>query len=187
MIYRQFVSRPSSSPLPAESSAAQRQRRLSTGTSVEDVANACRAAVLAFLDESRSGFWSPNDYTRWRIGPYERALIASHIDAPVSTMPPPPMPSQQFLREVRKARARTLEIIRLCTRHPSNRFAETMQSVGAVDHIHDAYGGVGWAPAARPGLTLTEQLGTLVIADCLTRPRDYENVRIHSDRVFFDE
>lgn len=58
---------------------------------------------------------------------------------------------------------------------------------GAIERIHDASGAVGWAPTARAGLRLVERLSTFIIADCLSRPRDYERLTIRDRTVSFAE
>lgn len=180
MMYRQFVSR--SSP----EGITDRDRRLPNGAAVEDVADACRSAVLAFLEGSRNG-WTADDLRRWRLGPCERALVSAHLDAPVVTLPPPPPSMVDLQAEVSQARARTFQLFAMCRKHPSARFARSMVEHGAIERIHDASGAVGWAPTARAGLRLVERLSTFIIADCLSRPRDYERLTIRDRTVSFAE
>jgi|GEM_PF-962152 len=158
------------------------------------IANACREAALAFLNESQR--WGKPELAMWLMGPYAQL---TQYDAPASRRRSGEFSrSVPMLREidvrmvervVKSARNEVLETLRHTGDLESGTsFAFTMLSSGFVSRCEDKSKIAGWVPT-REARRLADRVLSLLAADYLTRPHDYENelsLCSHCETVDFD-
>jgi hypothetical protein len=146
---------------------------------VDAIADACRDAVLSFLNESRGGAWGKLELALWLTGPYERitnpanrVMLERFGEAPASA---PSMniaaTTEAVAHMIETARDEVLTILE-CLRNEElgASFAVSVLSNGLVAHCEDECGGRGWLPVCHANMSLTDRLLALVAADYLKRP-----------------
>jgi hypothetical protein len=137
-----------------------------------------RAALLAFLRGTNAG-WSGKDLARWLTTEYAAATSHSPERSPasqtrVATTPTRPLSIERVLLDTR---ARTIDLLRSLRQTPGHRAVPS--SFGElVTPVVDRFGGFGFVPVLDHTMTLHERVGSLVAADCLTRPSDYECIMV---------
>jgi hypothetical protein len=158
---------------------------LPSGIGVHDVADACRKAVFEFLSGAGTG-WSRKDLVFWLVGPYRRATSASP-ELPegrrrTTLGGPGSLDEAGVEKMLLRSRERVLEMLRDCkTSWESADFAREAIDAGVVVRVRDEVGSMGHAPVEHPEMPLADRVGSLVIADYLTRPADYRDLVICDD------
>jgi hypothetical protein len=137
-----------------------------------DVAEACRSAALAFMNEAP--LWTKATFTLWRTGPY--AAVSDRVQATATWQPLPlydSIDSRMVTRLLRSAYSEVRRALSYATHGPGLPiFASAMYEGRFVtDHV-DVEGTTGYAPtlAAR---RLPDVVLALFAADCLFRTGDY--------------
>lgn len=136
------------------------------------VADACREAALAFVNESP--FWGKAELAMWLLGPYSQA--AHRVSSGPEQAPP-------ALREIDAveiehllacARGEVMDALD-CLRDPEHaaRTVFAMVASGFVVACQDGHGGQGWVPTMT-ARRLADRVLSLFAADYLLRPTDYE-------------
>jgi hypothetical protein len=137
-------------------------------------ADGCRTAALAFLNEVAVEPPEKARLARWLRGPYEAhvvAVAASHA------------PGLGAATSVPSALGKLLSQARLevglnlyHARDPEDgvSFGYTAIAAGFVYRCQDAAGASGWVAVAQPQMRLADRVLSLVAADYLFRPQDYE-------------
>jgi hypothetical protein len=166
---------------------------LSNAFTMHDVAERSRSAFMAIMKSGVNRF-SDADLAEWLKGPYRRAT------APAGLMMDVPSTHFAIARETSdasvdvltlQAREEVLEALRRLT-DAKNR--DTSFTFDALNHgwivaCRDASGVRGHAPVDLPDLKLWERVLSLVAADYIARPIDYEDRLAICDRCevpYFD-
>ncbi|MDB4995096.1 MAG: hypothetical protein JWM74_2528 [Myxococcaceae bacterium] len=160
------------------------------GTTPLEVAEACRAAGLAFVNGVASG-WTKTDLARWLVGPYrEAACPLPGAERGVSEPPAPGVRVEarisRLLHEVRAHVVRGLEsspdgLVDLPC------WALTAGSILRSQHDD---GEAGFIPVDWPRMRLEDRVMSLFAVDCLMRGADYATKLVvcrRCKRVSFDE
>jgi hypothetical protein len=147
-----------------------------------EVAEGCRSAALDLLDGIRRGYWK-RELAHWLVGPYRELTLVSlsrEERAWAEVVPHshrrPAVPIDGRLQEV-MMRAHDLvltALARFSDRSDAGVFATRALARGAVIPFVDDFGEDGFAPVDLPGMRLVERVMSLVAADFLRRPHDYE-------------
>jgi hypothetical protein len=139
-----------------------------------DVAEACRNAALAFMNEAP--LWTKATFTVWLAGPY--AAVSDRVQATATWQPLPlcdSIDSRMVTRLLRSAYSEVRKALSSATHEEGlPTFASAMYEGRFVtDHV-DVEGTTGFAPtfAAR---RLPDVVLALFAADCLFRTGDYVN------------
>ena len=164
--------------------------RLVNGFTVDDVAEACRSAAIDFLDGVRDG-WGKRELAAWLVGPYHQLSLlrcsadelafADVVDhSPKSSAPKSESPKSVAERDVEKAmrdaRDEVLAIVqRFASGDPSaETFVWRVRNRGALTRVEDETGATGLVPNEAPTQRLVERILSLIAADYVARPLDYE-------------
>lgn len=152
------------------------------------VAEACREAALAFVNESP--FWGKAELAMWLLGPYSQA--AHRVNNTPEQAPP-------ALREIdlaeieqllANARAEVVDALdRLRDPEQAARTVFAMIASGFVVACQDGNGGQGWVPTMT-ARRLADRVLSLFAADYLLRPTDYEQgfaICAVCEHIAFDE
>ncbi len=147
------------------------------------IADACRDAALAFCRGVSEG-WTKRDLAAWLAGPYMAA--ASLVDvtvAPAIEDPPPSMrpPAMGLLDDENIAmlldpawQAAVTCIERLAAGDPDVLLEEAILRGSLVEAL-TVRGELMFVPLHRARLRLAVRVRSLLIADCMFRPQDYES------------
>lgn len=144
------------------------------------IAGACRDAVLGFLNESER--WGKAELAMWLLGPYSQLTqYVSEYARRQSGEYTRPVP---LLREIdarmvdRLIRSARTEVIRTLKQmedpESAASFAFSMLASGFVVRCEDKRRVAGWVPTSE-ARRLADRVLSLVAADYLTRPSDYES------------
>lgn len=164
-------------------SVDERFRFLPPGYTVYGIADACRAASLEFLSGSNAG-WSRRELAGWLVGPY--GSVVAPFSRRSSTPPPSgiarvPGTVESVRVESLLASVRTAVVQRLIGCRESwtaARFARNMVDGGFVVGVSDEGGAIGYAPLDGRDMRLVDRVTSLVVADYLTRPNDFEHLLV---------
>ena len=165
--------------------------RLVSGFTIDDVAEACRSAAIDFLDGVRDG-WGKRELAAWLVGPYHQlSILRCTPDERASAVLMTPLPDSGVLRTVtprrvaeqdvdkamRTARKEVLRVIeRFETGDPSaETFVWRVRNRGGLARVEDENGTTGLVPNEGPTQRLVERVLSLVAADYVARPLDYED------------
>lgn len=162
--------------------AESRCRRLPEGRRVEELADACRSAALAFMWSARAS-WGKRELARWLAGPYARAIEATREPAAARSTARATSRrsiSDETIHElVAQSHARVAAALRSIGMWRDNpRFARLMVDGGVVVGVIDAASAIGYAPVASPEMRLVDRVTSLFVADFLTRPADYASFQV---------
>ncbi len=142
------------------------------------ISDACRVTALAFLNESLR--WGKAELAMWLMGPYGHLTqygwpLARRREQDSGTVP--------LLREIdvgmvgrviRSAHEEAISMIkRIGDPEGAATFAFTMLASGFVARCEDNGRNTGWVPT-RSARRLADRVLSLLAADYLTRPLDYE-------------
>lgn len=157
-------------------------QRLPIGVLVHTIADHSRAAWLEVLHGANTR-WGSRELASWISGSYGRST------SPVSSSPNQTRPT--FVHGARKSELACVERLLIGVREeildriPSYLRAEERANVagemiaaGLVCGVHDALGSIGYAAVDCAEMTLVDRITSLVVADYLTRPGDYQWLRI---------
>ena len=160
--------------------------RLVSGFTVDDVAEACRSAAIDFLDGVRDG-WGKRELAAWLVGPYHQLSLlrcsadelafAEVVDqAPRSSSPKKCVAERDVEKAMRDARDEVLAIVqRFASGDPSaETFVWRVRNRGALTRVEDEMGKSGLVPNEAPAQRLVERILSLIAADYVVRPLDYE-------------
>ena len=148
---------------------------LPPGLVIAQVADACRYGALAYLNGVLAE-WGKRELGAWLCGTY--AGLTRHSIA----WPAPPevtglarvLPTYAVNRVMREAHDEVLDRLRTL-RNPEGAAMFVFDSLGGlVERCEDAHGDAGWLPIASARMRLADRVLSLVAADHLTRPEDYE-------------
>ncbi|MEO7111515.1 MAG: hypothetical protein ABI183_13835 [Polyangiaceae bacterium] len=160
--------------------------RLEQGLTVEHIADACRSAAVAFVDGVGAG-WEKEELARWLLGPYHQLsmLRLSHesMRSPVvSGVFPRSNPggivvNDDVVRVMWTAREEVLNVIDAFAQGTPNAesFVWKLQAHEVFARIEDCNGDRGFVPNEAVSQHLSERVLSLVAADYVVRPFDYED------------
>jgi hypothetical protein len=141
-------------------------------------ADGCRAAALAFLNEVAAARPSPShpaaQLAQWLRGAYDAhvvALSASHT-ARLGAAGVVPSALERLLSQARLEVG--LGLLRAHDPEGGVSFAYSAIAAALVYRCKDAAGAPGWVAVAQPRMRLADRVLSLVAADYLLRPEDYE-------------
>lgn len=148
---------------------------LDAGTTVKDVADACRSAALGFAWGADRG-WGRRELARWLVGPYARAVAPSRAArsgmrrATRTTA----LEERTIVELLRRTHAVLLDGLRAAaTWRRDAAFAREMIDEGFVVGLVDDESAIGYAPVDAFDMRLVDRVRSLFLADFLTRPEEY--------------
>ncbi len=156
---------------------------LPADTSVYDVADWSRDALLLFMSGA-NGLWGRVDLAKWLLGPYRRATAStSHPTRNVRGRGAGGTVTDGAIEALLiRSRERLLELLTSCAASwEGGAFARDMVEGGLVVGVRDMVGAIAYAPIDRDGMRLVDRVESLLVADFLTRPGDYRDVRVCAD------
>lgn len=136
------------------------------------VADACREAAVAFVNESP--FWGKAELAMWLLGPYSQA--AHRVNNTPEQAPPAlrEIDVQEIEKLLACARAEVIDALeRLRDPEQAARTVFAMLASNFVVACQDGNGGQGWVPTMT-ARRLADRVLSLFAADYLLRPADYE-------------
>jgi hypothetical protein len=143
------------------------------------IAAACRETALVFLNEAEQ--WGKAELAMWLMGPY--AQVTGFVDDYCTRQSGQVARAFPLLREIdarmvdrvlRSARSEVLDtLVGMEDPEGAASFAFSMLSSGFVVRCEDARNVSGWVPTP-DARRLADRVLSLVAADYLTRPSDYE-------------
>lgn len=144
------------------------------------IANACRATALAFLNESLH--WGKAELAMWLMGPYGQLtqyvlpLARRQSGERVRSVPlMREIDARMVERVVKTAHEEVMTTLaQMSDAEGSASFAFTMLSAGFVARCEDRGQVAGWVPTS-DARRLADRVLSLLAADYLTRPHDYED------------
>ena len=145
---------------------------------IEHVARRTRRAGLSFLTGSASG-WGRTKLRSWLIIEYGMATEWTREDETATWLHPHAALSDERAHDVvEDARRRATQMIVNASRTWSSpTFASWMLEAGMIAIVCERSGREAYAPIARSGMTLFDQVASLFVADYLEHPGDYERVQ----------
>lgn len=157
---------------------------------VHDFAENARRAMLQFLRGAISG-WSREDLDQWLATSYSiaTASAANRAEGGEDAVPGLHGAETAVERTVLRARDALMEQLDPCVRSSERAaFARTVVDRGYVVGVLDRVGALGYVPIDCPETTLADRVASLLAADYLTRPSDYEGLAIcqECDEISFD-
>jgi hypothetical protein len=159
------------------------------GTTPLEVAQACRAAGLAFVNGVANG-WTKADLARWLVGPYRDAVCPLPGAEPdLIGAEGEPVITARLLRLLQEVRA---HVLRGLEDSPDGLVDLPCWAVsaGSILRSRHANGDVGFVPVDWPRMRLEDRVMSLFAVDCLARGKDYETKLVVCRRcqhVTFDE
>ncbi len=144
----------------------------------DELANACRRAYLRLIVGAHIG-WGKVELARWLTGPYRRITVGQRLSEP----PPSMAVANDTASPIDDRLVPVLETMRtdvlLVLRELMTAEGRAAFSTLAFDThlVEQAEEGTGYIviPRARPRMTLTDRVLSLVAVDALTRPEDFEH------------
>ena len=158
------------------------------------IADACRSTALAFLNES--AYWGKAELAMWLMGPY--AQLTQFVspfsrrrtgDGPRSVPLLREIDARMVERVIKTAHEEVLATLkRTSDAEGGASFAFTMLAAGFVARCEDRGHVAGWVPTS-DARRLADRVLSLLAADYLARPADYEQALVvcaHCKTVEFD-
>ena len=153
------------------------------------IADACRAVALMFLNDSHR--WGKAELAMWLMGPYSQ--LTQYINRNEPAARPVPLlreiDARMVERVIRNAHDEVVATLkRTFEPDTGSSFAFAMVSAGFVARCEDKGHVAGWVPTI-DARRLADRVLSLLAADYLTRPEDYEvdlGVCTHCNSVEFD-
>jgi hypothetical protein len=151
---------------------------LSDAFTMHDVAERSRVAVMALM-KSASRPFTDADLAEWLKGPYRRATTPAGM---MTKRTPTLFAIARGISDASvdvltlQAREEVLEVVRRLTNEGNRDTSFTFEALnqGSIISCRDASGVRGHAPVDLPDLKLWERVLSLVAADYIARPVDYE-------------
>ena len=144
----------------------------------DELANACRRAYLRLVLGAHIG-WGKIELARWLTGPYRRLTVREAWDEP-----PPSMAiandvasglDERITAVLETMRFDVLLVLReLMTVEGRAAFTTLAFDTNLVARVHEGDGPLV-LPCARPRMSLTDRVLSLVAVDALARPEDFEH------------
>lgn len=155
-----------------------RPRQLPTGVRICDVADACRAGAIAFLN-GVSASWGKRELAAWLAGPYRKvtryAREGLDLAAARTAERRRKISPQALERVMREAQAEVLGTLRdLAEPDGEMKFAFAALGGALVTRAIDGHGDIGWVPVSPMRMRLPERILSLIAVDFLVRPSAYE-------------
>ena len=162
--------------------------RLASGFTIDDVAEACRSAALELLDGVRDG-WGKKELVRWLTGSYHQisilrcsadelafADVVPHTPRPSGQSDRPSVPPEDVEKTLRTARAEVLAVLERFAAgdEAAETFVWRVKSRGGLSRVEDETGAQGFVPNEQASQRLAERVLSLLAADYVARPSDYE-------------
>jgi hypothetical protein len=159
--------------------------RLVQGLTVEHIADACRSAAIAFIDGVGAG-WEKEELARWLVGPYHQLsmLRISHesmrsevVSGVFPRRTEGVVVNDDVVRVMWDAREEVLAVIDAFERSEPNAesFVWKLQARDVFARIEDYRGDRGFVPNEAVPQHLSERVLSLIAADYIVRPFDYED------------
>lgn len=160
-----------------ESEASASPIRLPTYVTIASLSAACRDAWRVFVEQSEE--WRAPEHRLWSAGlygPVERTVLSPQRECTMQSLEPRYRAAEpRFVeRMIRTARARALQTLGSFA-YPRSRlaFGARMRDAGEVSRCVDSFGNTGFVPTPATG-ALSDRIQSLIAADLLTRPGDFE-------------
>ena len=162
--------------------------RLASGFTIDDVAEACRSAALELLDGVRNG-WGKKELVTWLTGSYHQisilrcsadelafADVVPHTPRPDLRGRSPSVPPEDIEKTLKAAREEVLAVLERFAAgdEAAETFVWRVKSRGGLARVEDEQGTVGLVPNEQPSQRLVERVLSLIAADYIARPLDYE-------------
>jgi hypothetical protein len=163
----------------------------------DELANACRRAYLRLVVGAHIG-WGKVEVARWLTGPYRRLTVreASWVEQPppsvtiANDIAPASALDDRLVNVLEQMRFDVLIVMReLSTPEGLSAFTTLAFDTNLVARAREEDGGFAVLPCARPRMTLTDRVLSLVAVDAITRPEDFEHslfVCSRCDQPVFD-
>jgi hypothetical protein len=140
---------------------------------VDSFADGCRTAALDFVNRVAARDLDKVALAGWLRGPYR-----AHVFSPARTSHPK-LPTRTIVagvleRLVARARGEAIHAFEQA-RDDGPSFGFGALASGLVVRSQDVAGAIGWIPVAYPRMRLADRVASLVAADYLLRPDDYEH------------
>jgi hypothetical protein len=151
---------------------------LPKGVFVDEIVDGCREAFVSFCRGVASG-WTKRDLASWLAGPYARVARLVDWGPPASSLMRTSPKAMALLNADRigalldpawQGAISCIEALAAGTAQP---FDEALAR-GSVIEAMTADDQVLWVPMHMPGLPLAVRVRSLIVADYLMRPEDYE-------------
>lgn len=163
-------------------SDSRRFRRLPDGSSVHEIADRCRRAVLEFVSGTAGG-WSRVDLELWLGAPYRSA--SRSFSSPASSRPALGLVGAEvggsFETTLMDAADVVRDLLASCANPRMPAFVQDVVERGFVVGVQDFDGALGHVPVDVAEMSLVDRVASLLAADILTRPGDYQSVSICED------
>ncbi len=158
------------------------------GGRVEDLAERCRTAGLAFTNGAER--WTKADLAAWLVGPYREATRSGSLPPPAGAGNVPrrsiePAAVDDLLAD---AHVRVLTVLEnVAISRTKTAFAQRLEAEHALHRVVGETRAIGWIPLASPRMRLAYRVLSLFAADALARPEDYETLTVchRCERVRF--
>ena len=162
-------------------SSNRRFRPLPGGTSVHDVADRCRTAVIDFLRGVSCG-WSAIDLELWLGAPYGSASCSlGRVGGLSRTTFTLSRGGSRAVIEASLLEAEGIvrELLASCSEGDETpRFVSECIERGFVSGVTDRNGAIGYVPVDAGEMCLVDRLASLIAADFLTRRADYRTLTL---------
>ncbi|MGH7280075.1 MAG: hypothetical protein ACRELY_01005 [Polyangiaceae bacterium] len=160
-----------------------------SGFTIDDVAEACRSAALELLDGVRDG-WGKKELVKWLTGSYHQisilrcsadelafADVVPHSPRPDLRTNTPSVPPEDIEKTLKSAREEVLAVIERFASgdQAAETFVWRVKSRGGLARVEDENGAPGLVPNEQPSQRLVERVLSLIAADYVARPLDYED------------
>lgn len=146
---------------------------LSSRARVGTFADGCRAAALEFVNRVAWRGLDKEALASWLRGPY-RAHVFAPARAVVPRIHARPIATGALGRLVALARTEAIRAVEQA-RDDGPSFGFGALASGLVYRCQDVTGAQGWIPVSYPRMRLADRIVSLVAADYLLRPEDYES------------
>jgi hypothetical protein len=146
---------------------------LPAGARVGSFADGCRAAALEFLNQVAPR-GDKQGLAAWLRGPYRAhvVILARSRNRRLGAATVTPSALEKLLTQARLEVS--LGLLRARDAEDGVSFGFSALAAGLVYRCQDSKGAQGWVPVAHPRMRLADRVLSLVAADYLLRPADYE-------------
>lgn len=167
---------------PLHASDTRRFRSLPNGVAVHEIGDQCRRAVVDFVTGTAGG-WSRVDLDLWLGAPYRSATrsFASTAGSRAAVALVGAEMVGSFETSLMDAADAVRELLASCASPRLPAFVRHAVDRGFVVGVQDVNGALGHVPVDLAGMTLVDRVASLLAADILTRPNDYQSVSICDD------
>jgi hypothetical protein len=154
--------------------SAHTSTQLPANTSLLHVAAACRSAFLSFVRQS--GQWGKRELAEWLTNHYAKAMCLDEDPAPSERRPTRSVDPAALQWLTRAARIEVIRCAEDLLEHGEGApFLSRLLVHGYVVPVRDAAGAEGFVPTTKPAMTFADRVLSLLAADFLTSPHEYES------------